>query len=140
MNAIIKAIFTNRLGNTLAIVNFVLMALNGSGVTRILGPDGLYSPVFLVNLPARTASLLLSLFLYGEPRSGRSIVETYSLQDLGFVYLQWAVIGALATPIAAEITRRRIAKIEMKELLRQSFHFGPETDNFKPSSSSTYRA
>lgn len=139
MNAIVRAIFTNRLGNTLAIVNFVLMALNGSGVTRILGTDGLYLPVFLANLPARTASLLLSLFLFGEPRFGRSIVESYSLQDLGFVYLQWVVIGAAATSIAAVITRRRIAKMEMKGLPGQSFYFEMETPNVKPSSSSTYR-
>jgi len=130
MNAFIKAIFTNPLGNTLAIINFVLIALNGSGVMRIFGADGLYSPVFLANIPARIASVVFSLFLSGEPRFGRSVVESYSLQDLGFVYLQWVVIGSIATSIAAEITQYRLSNKEMKGLLRmQSFHFEREIVN-----------
>lgn len=141
MNKIIRAIFTNRLGNTLAIINFVMIALNRSGVTNILFRDGLAFPVFIANLPARIVSVMVSLVLFGDPRYGRSVVESYSLQDLGFVYLQWVMIGAAATSIAAVITRRRIEKLEMKGLLRlQSFRIEAEPVNFTPSSSSTSRA
>jgi|GEM_PF-2023222 len=115
----IKAIFTNTLGNTLAIVNLVLITMNLSGTFRLLGLDRLgdafYFAVFFANIPARIASAIVSL-ITTYPRYGTgSNLNHYSLQELFFVYLQWVVIGAIASVIAKSIAIEIRARKELSE-------------------------
>lgn len=120
----IKAIFTNTLGNTLAIVNLILITMNGSGATRLLGLDRLvdatYFAVFFANIPARLGSLIFSEFLLYSRSGITGDPNLYSLQELVFVYLQWVVIGAIATVIANEIRTRREMNEKELMLLRPS--------------------
>ena len=106
MMGILKYVFTNRFGNTLAILNFVLIAFNSAGISQALGAHGLFSIAVSINMPAHIfaaiASELLTLDYFGI-LSGRTV---YSMFDLGFIYLQWVVIGSLSCVIADAIRHR----------------------------------
>ena len=99
MQKIIYEIFTNRLGNVLAIGNLVLIAINASG----LGPNTWAGFSLMINLPARLASVtILGNPFLPYPSIG-SFPTTYAFGTLIFVYLQWVGIGWLARKISESI-------------------------------------
>ena len=91
--------FSNRLGNVLAISHLSLIAVNASGLGLI--PWIKYS--FAVNVPARIAAALI----FGVPllpySSGPILLSKFGLFSLLFVYLQWISIGWLTVKISKAI-------------------------------------
>jgi hypothetical protein len=103
MKKIIYEILTNRLGNALAIGNFVLIAINASGFTAWLGLNAWTRFSFLINLPARIASVVIlgNSFLLDGPWKSRFLYYTFG--TLLFAYLQWIGIGWIAGKISRAI-------------------------------------
>ena len=91
--------FTNRLGNVLAISHLSLIAVNASGLGLITWIK--YS--FAVNVPARTAAAIV----FGERLmpywSSPSLLSKFGLFSVLFVYLQWISIGWITVKIAKAI-------------------------------------
>ena len=103
MKKIAYEIFTNRLGNILAISNLALIAFNASGMALKLGLFSWMFLSFLVNLPAQIASAILvsnSPVWYYQMLSG---TPHYAVSTLVFVYLQWVGIGWLSRKISESI-------------------------------------
>jgi hypothetical protein len=103
MKKIIYEIFTNRLGNILAISNLALIAVTASGIALKLGLFTWMFLSFLLNLPAQfTAAILLSNspVSYYQMLSG---TPHYAASTLVFVYLQWVGIGWFARKISESI-------------------------------------
>ena len=91
--------FTNRLGNILAISHLSLIAINASGLGLITWIK--YS--FAVNVPARLAAAIV----VGDPLvpycSSPALLSKFGLFSLLFVYLQWLFIGWVTVKIANAI-------------------------------------
>lgn len=100
MPKFIHELFTNRSGNILAIANLILIAINASGLTASLGLKALIRFSFLLNVPARLASL----DVLGNPLAPdipwQARFSSYALGTLIFVYLQWICIGWSARKIS----------------------------------------
>jgi hypothetical protein len=99
MKRMLCEMFTNRLGNVLAISHLSLIAINASGLGLI--PWVKYS--FAVNVPAR----IVAAIVFGEPLvpywSSPTLLSKFGLFSLLFVYLQWISIGWIAVKIAKAI-------------------------------------
>jgi hypothetical protein len=91
--------FSNRLGNVLAISHLSLIAVNASGLGLI--PWIKYS--FAVNVPASIAAAVV----FGERImpywSSPTLSIKFGLFSLLFVYLQWISIGWLTVKISKAI-------------------------------------
>jgi len=91
--------FSNRLGNCLAISHLSLIAINASGLGLITWIK--YS--FAVNVPARIAAAVV----FGEPLlpywSSPTLLSKFGLFTILFVYLQWISIGWLTVKISKAI-------------------------------------
>jgi len=91
---------SNRFGNTLALINLLLIAFNASGLTLKLGLFAWVKFAFLVSVPARLASALL----FGEPLlsywANRQSLTEFTLPTLILVYLQWVLIGCIAQKLS----------------------------------------
>lgn len=102
MQSFIKSVFSNRIGQYLALTNFLLIALSRSEITRFLEIENLKTLAFLLNLPTRivTSALFYNLF---TPEK-RLIVfldkNAYPAEMLVFVFLQWLFIGWTVQTIA----------------------------------------
>ena len=109
MREFVKDFFTNRFGNVLAIINFVVITFNRNGISERLGLENLELFTFIVNLPARVASLImLEIFVSPKRFALRFDVNYYSLETLLFVYLQWLFIGWMAKAIARRIQPNQV--------------------------------
>jgi hypothetical protein len=99
MKRMLSEMFTNRLGNVLAIGHLSLIAINASGLGLITWIK--YS--FAVNVPARIAAV----FVFGEPLlpywSSPTVLSKFGLCTILFVYLQWISIGWITVKIARPI-------------------------------------
>jgi hypothetical protein len=103
MPNLIHELFTNRSGNILAIGNLVLIAINASGTTASLGLTSLIRFSFLVNVPARLASLIVFGNSLVPNAAWQSRLSGYAFGTLIFVYLQWICIGWSARKISQAI-------------------------------------
>ena len=106
MRKVLCEIFSNRLGNTLAIANFVLIAINSSGITMWFGLRTWILFSGLISVPARIASAIF----FGNPLipydRGPAGVPYFALGTLVFIYLQWITIGWIARKISQSIQPR----------------------------------
>jgi hypothetical protein len=98
--------FTNRLGNVLAISHLSLIAVNASGYGLITWIK--YS--FAVNVPARIAAAVV----FGEPLmpywSSPTLLSKFGLFSLLCVYLQWISIGWITDKISKAIQPTQIRR------------------------------
>jgi hypothetical protein len=103
MGKTLYEIFTNRLGNALAIGNLTLIALNASGLTLSLGFITWIKFAFLVNVPARIAAAVFFSERLIPYWSNAAELSKFALGTLVFVYLQWIFIGWATRKIACAI-------------------------------------
>ena len=103
MPKLIYELFTNRSGNILAIGNLVLIAINASGLTTLLGLKALIRFSFLINLPARLVSVDVFGNAFVPYTPWQAGFSSYALGTLMFVYLQWIFIGWSARKISQAI-------------------------------------
>ena len=99
----IRELFTNRLGNVLAIANLSLIAINASGISAYFSLNAWMRLSFLLNVPARIASVIVlgNPFIPDGPWQTR--LSHYALGTLVLVYMQWISIGWIARRIAQAI-------------------------------------
>jgi hypothetical protein len=103
MRNFIHSLFSNRLGNILAIINFSLLAISQSAVVP-MWPFLRRLPkiLFLVNLPARMAPGSIFWLIMPEVVIPRPVTGD-GFDVLVLMYLQWVFIGWLAHQIAGAI-------------------------------------
>jgi len=103
MKRIIYEVFSNRLGNVLAISNIVFIAITASGALTWLGLKSWIFASFLVDLPAQIASAIVFsnplIPFYRWPTGP----QYYSIGTLIFIYFQWLAIGWIAGKISRAI-------------------------------------
>src|SRR5690348_17142642 len=103
MQKTIGEIFSNKLGNVLALGHLTLIALNSSGLTLSYGLIFWIKFAFLISIPARLASALL----FGEPLlpywASAVAFTKFTFITLLFIYLQWIVIGWMTGKISRAI-------------------------------------
>ena len=112
MPKLIHELFTNRSGNILAIANLILIAINASGLTTLLGLKALIRFSFLLNVPARLASVVVLGNSFAPDIPWQARLSSYALGTLIFVYLQWICIGWSAQKISQAIQ----PKLELNDL------------------------
>ena len=104
MQNFLRSLFTNRFGLILAIANLVIIAFLRSGGATLLGMENFKNIVFMINLPARAVSVVLTAAVFEPMRmGGRAFITYYSLDMLVLVVFQWLFIGWLAHTIAKAI-------------------------------------